>query len=560
MARVYLAVHREVPSLKVILKVLKDPQHAERFRQEADKLALLEEDSRVCRIKGFFQWEGDLIIVMEFIDGVTVEDLIKSSGHLPVREAVLIAVETLDVLAFAHRKGIYHRDIKPSNIMRDKNGAVRIIDLGIAKAKTDPSLTAVGGCCGTPEYMAPEQFSASDDTRFDLTDIYAVGMTLYKCLTGTLPFAGGDLFAIRDAKLFQDPKSPHAFNREVSPALTAVVLKAIHRDPAKRYQTALEMKEALVSASGVTLPFRYATPTPPPPPPRKPARPGVKWAAAGVLVAAAVAAYLFFGRGQPSGPDTTAALEPPPVPVPAAPPDGGRLEAGAAVRLVWSSAGDSTVHYRVQIADNADFLNSATYENLSDTFRILDTSFAAEVMYWRVRAVSREGLASAYSAPGRFAVAAGPAATSGTLKVTANRPVRLKLDNAVVAQRVTSWDTVLAAGDYRLEANHPGAAPSTQQQPVRVVGGRTARVSFEFALPADSGVLFVGSDPVGNEIYLNGRPRGSTPQFFKLPVGEYRVQVKKGDVASSPEVGRIVQHGDTAWFMYDFTGDSVAVE
>ncbi|HQL23578.1 MAG TPA: PEGA domain-containing protein, partial [candidate division Zixibacteria bacterium] len=88
-------------------------------------------------------------------------------------------------------------------------------------------------------------------------------------------------------------------------------------------------------------------------------------------------------------------------------------------------------------------------------------------------------------------------------------------------------------------------------------------VSFEFALPADSGWLFVGSVPLWGgrwEIYVNGRPRGSTPQYFKLPVGEYRVQVKEGDVASSPEVRRIVPHGDTAWFMYDFTGDSVAVE
>ncbi|MEW5995832.1 MAG: serine/threonine-protein kinase, partial [Candidatus Zixiibacteriota bacterium] len=212
MARVYLAVHQDVPNLKVVLKILTDPRLGERFKGEADKLALLDGHPNICQIKHFFRHGDDTVIVMEHIDGVTLQDRIDAEGKLPLEESLQIISDVLDILGFAHQKGIYHRDIKPGNIMLDKKGQVKIIDFGIAKAETDPSLTLAGSACGTPAYMAPEQFTPSADTNYALVDVYAAGATLFTMLTGQSAYTGDNEFAIRDAKLFNDVPRVRSLN------------------------------------------------------------------------------------------------------------------------------------------------------------------------------------------------------------------------------------------------------------------------------------------------------------------------------------------------------------
>jgi serine/threonine protein kinase len=245
MAQVFLAVHQDVPNLKVVLKVLSDPRLGERFKQEADKLALLDGHPNICRIKHFFSHGDDIVIAMEYIDGVTLEEKIDSMRRLEVQEAVQICGDVLDILSFAHQKDIYHRDIKPGNIMVDKSGQVKVIDFGIAKGKTDPNLTIAGTACGTPAYMAPEQFNPTDQADYALWDIYAVGTTLYMMLTGECPFKGDNPFALRDAKLFSDPPSPRSLNPEIPKPLEDIVLKSLARESNQRYQTADEMRTAL---------------------------------------------------------------------------------------------------------------------------------------------------------------------------------------------------------------------------------------------------------------------------------------------------------------------------
>ncbi len=245
MAQVFLAVHQDVPNLKVVLKVLSDPRLGERFKQEADKLALLDGHPNICRIKHFFSHGDDIVIAMEYIDGVTLEEKIDSMGRLEVREAVQICGDVLDIMSFAHQKDIYHRDIKPGNIMIDKSSQVKVIDFGIAKGKTDPNLTIAGTACGTPAYMAPEQFNPTDQADYALWDIYAVGTTLYMMLTGECPFKGDNPFALRDAKLFSDPPSPRSLNPEIPKPLEDIVLKSLARESNQRYQTADEMRTAL---------------------------------------------------------------------------------------------------------------------------------------------------------------------------------------------------------------------------------------------------------------------------------------------------------------------------
>jgi len=198
MAQVFLAVHKDVPNLKVVLKILSDARLAERFRQEADKLALLDGHSSVCRIKHFFNHGDDFVIAMEFIDGQTLEDRIKDEGKLAIGDSLKIISDVLSTLEFAHQKDIFHRDIKPGNIMVDLMGQVKIIDFGIAKSKTDPNLTIAGTSCGTPAYMPPEQFNPTESINYAQVDVYASGTTLFYMLTGDLPFKGDNQFALRD--------------------------------------------------------------------------------------------------------------------------------------------------------------------------------------------------------------------------------------------------------------------------------------------------------------------------------------------------------------------------
>ena len=247
MARIYLAVHQDIPTLKVILKIVSDPQLAVRFKNEAEKLALLEGNPSVCKIKHFFSHGNDFVIAMEYIEGETLEHRIKSAGSLPLQDAVQITVDLLDVLAFAHERGVYHRDIKPSNIMFDTSGNLKIIDFGIAKGETDPSLTGVDVYVGTPAYMAPEQFSTSKDHEWAKADIYAVGTTLFEMVTGERPFKGDDLFLLRDAKVFSRPPKPRSLRPELSRHLENVILTALEKDPNKRFASVQEMKEALLA-------------------------------------------------------------------------------------------------------------------------------------------------------------------------------------------------------------------------------------------------------------------------------------------------------------------------
>lgn len=245
MARVFLAVHKDVPNLKVVLKILDDPRMVERFKQEADKLALLDGNSHICQIKHFFNHGDDIVIAMEYIDGVTLEQKIEENQRLAMPESLKIISDVLGTLEFAHQKGVFHRDIKPSNIMMDVSGNSKIIDFGIAKAKTDPNLTTAGTACGTPAYMSPEQFAPTEDIDYARVDIYAVGSTLYQLLTGACPFVEDNVFALRDAKLFRDPRRPRDLNSDIPKALEEIILKAIKRDPKERYQSTREMKDAI---------------------------------------------------------------------------------------------------------------------------------------------------------------------------------------------------------------------------------------------------------------------------------------------------------------------------
>jgi serine/threonine protein kinase len=245
MAKVYLAVHKDVPNLQVVLKVLSDPRLAERFKHEADKLALLDKNPNVCKIRHFFNHGDEFVIAMEYIEGPSLEEILEEEGRLSIPRALEIVLDILTALEPAHEQEIFHRDIKPSNIMFAKSGQVKIIDFGIAKGKTDPQLTIVGTAAGTPEYMAPEQFEAREDLDYSKCDIYAIGIMLFRMLTGELPFKGANEFVMRDSKLFDTPVAPSKLNKDINKELGGIIIKSIQSEPDKRLASIAEMKAAL---------------------------------------------------------------------------------------------------------------------------------------------------------------------------------------------------------------------------------------------------------------------------------------------------------------------------
>jgi serine/threonine protein phosphatase PrpC len=184
-------------------------------------------------------------IVMEYLQGQTLAALLREVHPLPEPDAVKIASRVCEALDVMHHHKIVHRDLKPQNIMICLNGSIRIMDFGIAKSLKARRLTFVGfsPSMGTPDYMAPEQVKGKrGDER---TDIYALGAILYEMCAGQTPYEGESPYAVMNARLTGDPVAPRKINPKLTPAAEEIILHALERDPANRFQTATEMKAEL---------------------------------------------------------------------------------------------------------------------------------------------------------------------------------------------------------------------------------------------------------------------------------------------------------------------------
>src|SRR5262245_3379903 len=238
----------------VAVKVLRadlarDPQFQERFRREAQNAAALNHPAIVA-VYDTGETRTDYgplpYIVMEFVDGRTLRDIVKTEGPLPGQRAMEIMADVCAALDFSHRHGIVHRDVKPANVMITRNGAVKVMDFGIARAVADgqAAVTQTAAVIGTAQYLSPEQ--ARGEAVDARSDVYAAGCVLFELLTGEPPFTGDSPVAVAYQHVREDPKPPSALNPRVSPALDAVVLKAMAKGAANRYQSAAEMRTDLV--------------------------------------------------------------------------------------------------------------------------------------------------------------------------------------------------------------------------------------------------------------------------------------------------------------------------
>ena len=253
MSEVHLArdlrLHRDVAVKVLRADLARDPSFYLRFRREAQNAAALNHPAIVAVYD-----TGEAVtssgplpyIVMEYVDGVTLRDIVHTDGPMPPRRALEVIADACQALNFSHQHGIVHRDVKPANIMISKAGAVKVMDFGIARALADSgnSVTQTAAVIGTAQYLSPEQARGeSVDAR---SDVYSLGCVLYEMLTGEPPFVGDSPVAVAYQHVREDPVPPSQRHPGISPELDAVVLKALTKNPDNRYQTAAEMRADLV--------------------------------------------------------------------------------------------------------------------------------------------------------------------------------------------------------------------------------------------------------------------------------------------------------------------------
>lgn len=224
-----------------------DPVVAERFRREARAAASLSHPN-MANVFDFVEEDGRPGIVMELVGGDTLAEVIARDAPMPAERAVRLLDQVLDALGAAHAAGVVHRDVKPGNVILDANGKARVTDFGIARAVGDSTLTETGTVLGSVHYVAPEQLEGSPVVA--ATDLYAAGVMLYEMLTGTRPFDGESAIATAMSRLTNEPVPPTTHQRHLAPAIEAVIMRALRRDPAARFASAAEMRAALDAAVG----------------------------------------------------------------------------------------------------------------------------------------------------------------------------------------------------------------------------------------------------------------------------------------------------------------------
>lgn len=239
-----LLMHRTVAVKMLKEGVGDDATSVKRFINESKAVSMLSHPN-IVSIYDVSVREDLKYIVMEHIRGITLKNYMSRKGKLPVREAVSFTEQILRALDHAHSKGIIHRDIKPQNIMLLKNGMIKVADFGIAKLPSAETVTVTDKAIGTVYYISPEQASGKPiDPR---SDLYSVGVMLYEMVTGTLPFSADSPVSVALKQIHNTPRPPRALCPELPLGLQQIILRAMEKDPDRRYQSAREMLRHIVA-------------------------------------------------------------------------------------------------------------------------------------------------------------------------------------------------------------------------------------------------------------------------------------------------------------------------
>lgn len=248
MAVVYKALQPTLDRLVAIKELraeyMADTQVLARFEREATSLAALQHGN-IVHIYDFFRDAESAFIVMEFVDGLDLFDVLARVGKLPVDVAAILGLQIAEGLEYAHYRGIVHRDIKPSNILISKSGEVKIMDFGIARDPGRADLTQIGMSLGTPAYMAPEQI-AGDKIDFR-ADLFSFGICMYEMLTGHRPWGDDDGQAITRKVLYEGFTPITQHRQDIPEALERIISRCLQKYPDNRYRSTYELRRALAS-------------------------------------------------------------------------------------------------------------------------------------------------------------------------------------------------------------------------------------------------------------------------------------------------------------------------
>src|SRR5947209_3666965 len=240
-----MMLEREVAIKFLRPELSAQPQVVERFRSEAVTLAKLNHPN-IATLFNFMRQGDSFFMVLEFVRGATLDNVIQQRGALPSEQAIPLFCQVLDGIQHAHDFGIIHRDIKPANMMLTDKGTLKVLDFGIARILGTARMTRQGNIIGTIEYMSPEQVRGFEtDAR---SDIYSLGMLLYELLTARCPFDMQNEFELMKAQIEQYPVPPRQLNPAIPEAVEQAIWKSIQKDPAQRFQSASEFRTFLLNA------------------------------------------------------------------------------------------------------------------------------------------------------------------------------------------------------------------------------------------------------------------------------------------------------------------------
>lgn len=252
MARVFKAVNmtnRRIVAIKMLKAEYKDDaEFLRRFSREAGTVLKLNHEN-IVRAYEVGEYEDTPYIVMEYVEGHTLKDLIDQNGPLPIRTAIGITCQILDALSVAHSYGIIHRDVKPQNVIVTERGKAKLTDFGIAReARATTSTFSGKKVLGSVHYISPEQ--AKNAVATEESDLYSVGITLYEMLTGTIPFTSDSAVAIALMHIQDKPRPPKELNPDIPNSLNDIVMRALEKDSSDRYESARAMRADLVRSIG----------------------------------------------------------------------------------------------------------------------------------------------------------------------------------------------------------------------------------------------------------------------------------------------------------------------
>jgi serine/threonine-protein kinase len=236
-------LEREVAIKMLRPELASQPQVVERFRSEAVTLAKLNHPN-IATLYSFLRQGDHFFMVMEFVRGETLDDVIRRMGAMPVEHATTLFCQALEGIEHAHKMGIIHRDIKPANMMLATDGALKVMDFGIARVLGTARLTRQGSVVGTIEYMSPEQVRGEEgDAR---SDIYSLGILFYEMLTGRVPFHSTSEFALMKAQIEDPPPPPRAFAPHIPIPVEQAIMRSLAKKPEARFQNSGEFREAVL--------------------------------------------------------------------------------------------------------------------------------------------------------------------------------------------------------------------------------------------------------------------------------------------------------------------------